>query len=452
MKKFGLFVSDIALLYGTLVLTLYLRYGEQSFGRYYHLHSNPFGIIFILWLIIFYIANLYEEKSLRNNLDFYSSFFQTILIASGISMLFFYLIPFFGITPKTNLLIFAALFAAFQTLNRYSWNRLFETKFKKTALIVGLNPHTLELAEFIQGNPQFGYELKYIANLEGTMAMPSSMNVSVIEDIKKMQDIVAQESIDTVIVTPEAYRYSEIIDVFYKSIVHRISFYNSVSFYERLTGKILLGSLNQVWFLENLGDAKKKTYEKAKRLFDIVFAVILGVISLVVYPFIIIAISLSSRGPIFYKQKRVGQASKIFEIIKFRTMITDAEKSSGAVWALDNDPRVTRVGKFLRKTRLDEFPQLLNILRGEMSFVGPRAERPEFQELLQNNLPFYEERYLIKPGLSGWAQINFRYGSSVKDAEEKLKYDLYYIKNRSLIFDLGIILKTIRIALQQAGR
>jgi len=451
MKKLGLFISDICLLYGTLVLALYLRYHGHEFDYHYDLHLIPFGIIFVLWLIIFYIANLYEEKSLRNNLDFYSSFYQAILIASGISMLFFYLIPFFGITPKTNLLIFVGLFLAFQTLNRYSWNRLFETGFKKSVLIVGLNPHTLELAKFMMANPQFGYELKYIADVEDNNSLGLE-GVKIIRNIVDMEELVEKDLVDTVIVTPEAYKYSQIIDSFYKSIINKISFYNSVSFYEKLTGRILLGSLNQIWFLENLGEARKKTYEISKRSFDIVFAVIIGVISLIFYPFVILAIKLSSHGPIFYKQKRVGQSGKTFEIVKFRTMVHNAESKTGAVWASSNDPRVTRVGRFLRKTRIDEFPQVLNILRGEMSFVGPRAERPEFQETLQKNVPFYEERYLIKPGLTGWAQINFRYGSSIKDAEEKLKYDLYYIKNRSLIFDLGVILKTIRIALKQAGQ
>ena len=188
---------------------------------------------------------------------------------------------------------------------------------------------------------------------------------------------------------------------------------------------VLLGSINQIWFLENLGEARKKTFEIAKRVGDLILAAIFGVVSLIFYPFIILLIKVSSSGPILYRQERVGQAGKTFEIIKFRTMIKNAEQKTGAVWAIDNDPRVTAVGRFLRKTRLDEIPQLWNILRGEMSFVGPRAERPEFHELLQKNVPFYEERYLIKPGLTGWAQINFRYGSSVEDAEEKLKYDLY---------------------------
>ena len=418
---------------------LYSRYGSRdNFDYFYNIHLIPFGIIFVLLLIIFYIANLYEPKALRNSLDFYSVLFQTILTASAISIIFFYFIPIFGITPRTNLFIFIGIFTALISLTRYLWNRLFVTKFKKSVLIVGTDHDVAELSEFIKKHPQLGYELKHTAD-------PKT-------EIDKIKTLVDNGSVDTVIVTPEAYKYSRIINIFYKSIVNKISLYNSASFYERVAGMVLLGSINQIWFLENLGEARKKTYEIAKRVDDLILAGIFGEISLILYPFITLAIKIASPGPIFYRQERVGQAGKTFKIIKFRTMVKNAEQNTGAVWAADNDPRITRVGRFLRKTRLDELPQLWNILRGEMSFVGPRAERPEFQDLLQKNVSFYEERYLIKPGLTGWAQINFRYGSSVQDAEEKLKYDLYYIKNRSIVLDVGIILKTIRIALSQSGR
>jgi len=213
-----------------------------------------------------------------------------------------------------------------------------------------------------------------------------------------------------------------------------------------------LGAINQEWFLEKLTEGTKRPYEFVKRLFDIIFSVIFGVISLVIFPIIALAIKINSRGPLLYRQKRVGQYGKEFEIIKFRTMNEDAEKESGAVWAKEDDPRVTVLGKFLRKTRIDELPQLWNILKGEMSLIGPRAERPEFDEKLKKKIPFYEERYLIRPGLSGWAQIQYRYGASVKDAHEKLQYDLFYIKNRSLALDLSIALKTTNIVFRQAGR
>jgi len=453
MKKFLLFISDLAVLFGALLLTLYLRYG-QTFSEKLDFHFVPFFLIFAVWLIVFYIANLYEPSILRNNIYFYSSLLQSIVFASAISIIFFYLVPLFNITPKTNLAIFIAIFTGLEFSARFGFNRIFEKKFKKSVLIVGLNKQSFELAQFIKNNPQLGYELKYVVDLtpDKTDDEEEFEKFGIVQGLDNLERQIKNEKIDEIVISPEAYQNSETINIFYKSLEQKISFFNLASFYERLTGKVPLGAINQVWFLENLSESKKRGYELTKRVSDTIFAIIIGVISLVLYPLIALAIKTSSPGPVFYKQKRLGQSGRTFEIIKFRTMRRDAEKDTGAVWTTENDPRITKVGNFLRKTRLDEFPQVWNILKGEMSFVGPRAERPEFHEMLQKNVPFYEERYLIKPGLTGWAQINFHYGSSISDAAEKLKYDLYYIKNRSLLLDLGIILKTVRIALKQAGR
>lgn len=439
MKRFSLFLLDIAVLFGSLIITLLIRYDDE-FVRQYHFHLTPFGIIFGLWLIIFYIANLYDFREFRNTLHFYSLLLQTIIIASMISVAFFYLIPAFGITPKTNLFIFIVISSALLALSRWLFNVIVETKFRKSLVIVGLNEQALELARFIEEHPALGYNLRHMIDIDSDV------------EASQVSQIIHNEKIDTIVISPEAYRIPDIIDTFYKSLEQKIKFYNLATFYERLTGQVPLGSINQIWFLENLSEGTRSGYEIVKRTLDIIFAFIFGAVSLVFYPFIILVIKLSSPGPVFYIQKRIGGRGKIFKMVKFRTMIADAEKNSGAVWAADGDGRVTAVGKFLRRTRIDELPQIWNILKGEMSLVGPRAERPEFHSLLKKEVPFYEERYLTKPGLSGWAQINFRYGSSVKDAAEKLKYDLFYIKNRSLILDVGIVLKTIRIALQQAGR
>lgn len=428
---------DIAALYGALVITLLIRYPD-NFSEQYGFHFLPFLFIFGLWLLIFYIANLYDFGFLRNNLDFYSGLFRAIITASAISVMFFYLIPIFRITPKTNLAIFIALSSGVVIGSRTVFNKANASGFKKPLLIVGVNNQSLELAKFIEENPQLGYELKYLMDLAK-------------EGINNVDQIIKQERINTVVISPETYHSPKIIDTFYRSLENKITFRNLSSFYEQLTSRVPLGAINQVWFLENLSEGGKKTYEEMKRFFDIVFSVIMGVMVLPFLPFIALAVKISSPGPVFYRQKRFGQNGKTFEIIKFRTMQEDAEKD-GAVWAQKNDQRITRLGKLMRKTRIDELPQLWNILKGEMSFVGPRAERPEFHEKLKEQIPFYEERYIIKPGLSGWAQINYPYGSSVADTAEKLQYDLYYIKNRSLILDLGIILKTINIALRQAGR
>ena len=437
MKKFLLLAVDLLALYASLALTLFLRY-SQDFQSQYDIHIYPFLLIFALWLLVFYIANIYEARLLRNNIFFYSALFQAIATATGISVLFFYLIPFYGITPKTNLAIFAAIFTGLEFPLRHSLNNLFEKGLRKPVLIVGANAQALELAKFIKENPQLGYELAYVVDLTP-------------EGVGNLNHVIKDQNINTVVLSPEAYKTTEVMELFYKSLGKKITFYNLSSLYEQLTGKVLLGAIDQIWFLENLNEGNKKFFEILKRATDIVLALILAVPTLLLLPFIFLAVKLTSPGPLLYGQTRMGRLGKNFKIIKFRTMGQDAEKETGAIWAAENDPRITPVGKFLRKTRLDELPQLWNILRGEMSFVGPRAERPEFNNQLKH-ITFYEERYLVKPGLSGWAQISFRYGASVSDAEEKLKYDLYYVKNRSLLLDLSIILKTIRIALKQAGR
>lgn len=441
MRKFAIFFLDTIVLYASLVITLLMRYwGRRAeFDTLFNLHIIPFSIIFTGWLTVFYIAGLYDHRNFRNTAGFYSGFFRAITVAGVISIVFFYLVPALVITPKTNLFIFIVIFTLLESANRFLFNRIAEKNFKKPALIVGLSPQAAELAQFIKENPQFGYDLKRVLDPEKIGA-------------EELEQLIAEEKINTVIVEPEAYQAPEIINSFLKAIEKKITFYGLASFFERLTGRVPLGVINQVWFLENLSEGNKRTYELAKRFSDIIFSAALGLLSLFIYPFIILVIKLDSRGPVFYKQKRIGRIGKVFEIIKFRTMRQDAEKLTGAVWAADNDPRITKIGMFLRKTRIDELPQLWNILKGEMSLVGPRAERPEFHAVLKKEVPFYEERYLIKPGLSGWAQINFRYGSSIKDAAEKLQYDLYYIKNRSLMLDLGIALKTTRIALQQSGK
>lgn len=438
MRKFSLLLLDVAALYGSLALTLAIRYPD-IFGEQYRIHFVPFLFIFALWLLLFYITNLYDFSYLRNNLYFYSTLFRTIITASTISALFFYLIPIFQITPKTNLILFIIIFSGIVTGVRTLFNQANASRFKKPLLIVGVNNQSLELAKFIEENPQLGYELKYLMDLAK-------------EGVKNVEQIIKQEKINTVVISPETYQAPQIIDTFYRSLENRITFRNLSSFYEQMTSRVPLGAINQIWFLENLSEGGKRTYEEMKRFFDIAFAIVIGTIIIPFFPLIALSIKLSSPGPIFYKQKRVGQNGKIFEIIKFRTMKKDAEQGTGAVWAQENDPRITWLGKIMRKTRIDELPQVWNILRGEMSFVGPRAERPEFHQKLKEQIPFYEERYIIKPGLSGWAQINYHYGSSVNDAAQKLQYDLYYIKNRALILDLGIILKTVNTAIRQAGR
>jgi exopolysaccharide biosynthesis polyprenyl glycosylphosphotransferase len=210
--------------------------------------------------------------------------------------------------------------------------------------------------------------------------------------------------------------------------------------------------LEDEWFLicpgfEKVGDG---FYSKVKRIVDVAISTILLIITSPLFLIITIIIKISSRGPIFYVQERSGLDEKRFKLIKFRTMVNNAEEN-GPQWASENDPRVTRVGKILRKLRLDELPQLINVLKGDMSLIGPRPERDYFIRELKAKIPYYSLRFYVKPGITGWAQINYRYGASLEDAIEKLAYDIYYIKNMSLLLDISIILKTIRVVLLGYG-
>ena len=236
----------------------------------------------------------------------------------------------------------------------------------------------------------------------------------------------------------------------FESISNRLEFFSLSAFYENITKRVSLEAIDQIWFLENLRESNKQFFDAGKRIMDIMAAAIGLIISLAVAPIISLIILLSCGRPIFCIQKRTRQTGQTFRAIKFRTMRLDAEKN-GPQWAQANDARVTPFGKFLRKTRLDEIPQLWNGFKGEMSFVGPRPERPEFVAELEKTIPFYSQRLLVKPGLTGWAQVNYPYGSNVEDAKKKLQYDLYYVKNRSLVLDWAIILKTIKTVLSAVG-
>ena len=465
LKKFILFIGDILFLYIALALTLIIRYGKFDLMTFQN-HLFSFTIIFFVWLLIFYIHNLYELNIAKNNTAFYSALFRAVLINTALAIAFFYFIPQFfqiGISPKTNLfltiLIFVILF--------WLWRNLFNKIAGSQALnintaVIGCNSQAIELAKEIQKNPQLGYKLKLILSAQDRSAS-GGKDTEKIEDVEvrtgleNLKDILVQEKISMAIIAPEVYKSIDVIQNLFECLRHKIDFTNLSTFYEKFTQKVPISTINQIWFLENISQNRKGFYDFSKRIFDFFAALILFVISLPFWPIIALITKIASPGPVFYKQTRIGQQGKSFKVMKFRSMYANdadggCEKHTGPQMAQENDSRVTKFGKFMRKTRIDELPQLWNIVKGEMSFVGPRAERPEFHQELKKEIPFYQERYLIKPGLSGWAQINYGYSSSIKDNFEKIQYDLYYVKNRSFPLDLGIILKTINTILRGGGR
>jgi len=223
------------------------------------------------------------------------------------------------------------------------------------------------------------------------------------------------------------------------------------TFGERALGRVDLDALRPSWFLYSEGFRSGRLHRVLKRSFDIAVSLALLVFTLPILVATAIAIKLESRGPVFYRQERVGLGGRTFVLLKFRSMAADAEKDGQPQWAVARDPRVTWVGAFIRKTRIDEIPQAINVLLGDMSFVGPRPERPHFVRMLARDIPYYEERHTVKPGITGWAQLNYPYGASLEDARQKLQYDLFYIKYFSVLFDLAIVMQTIRVVLWSEG-
>ncbi|HMK56824.1 MAG TPA: TIGR03013 family XrtA/PEP-CTERM system glycosyltransferase [Dissulfurispiraceae bacterium] len=230
-----------------------------------------------------------------------------------------------------------------------------------------------------------------------------------------------------------------------------IEIVDAPSFYEEVMGKMLIENITPGWFIFADGFKLSRSVKLIKRLLDIVLASMGLLVSSPLFPIIALLIKINSDGPVFYRQMRVGESGKNFWLIKFRTMKQDAESKTGAVWAQKNDNRITKVGSVLRKTRLDELPQFINVLKGEMSFIGPRPERPEFVENLTKIIPYYANRHFVKPGITGWAQTRYRYGASKEDSLEKLRYDLYYIKNLNPLLDMAILIDTVKVVLFGKG-
>jgi len=263
--------------------------------------------------------------------------------------------------------------------------------------------------------------------------------------------IVRRHGIDEIVVAVDERRGALPIHELLDCRLGGVQVLDLASFFERETGRIKLESLSPSWLVFEDGFRQGWIRDRAKRAFDVLVSLALLVAAAPIMLLAAVAVRLDSPGPVLYRQVRVGQHGRPFEVLKFRSMRADAEADGKPRWASRDDPRITRVGRILRKSRIDELPQLVNVLRGEMSFVGPRPERPEFVRELAQRIPYYNERHRVKPGITGWAQISHGYADSERDAREKLEYDLYYVKNHSLFFDLYILLRTIEVVLWGRG-
>ncbi len=429
-KKIIIFFGDILILYGALVITLIFRYGPDYFQESFHAHIKPFSLIFIIWALIFYLADLYKDKYLRIGLATIQVFAIAIVVSAVNSIILFYLFPsFFNLTPKTNLVIFALIFGILDLGWRFVLVKIFISGgWRNRLLFIGQSPIIDEVINYLKNNPQTGYDVVFRTEKYSGQKAENDIN-----------QIIDREKINTIVIQPHLKKDQKITKFFYQLISSKIAIVDLVTFYETIFQKLPVNELEESWFIEKI-TGYRRLYDITKRTIDFGLALFWGII---LSPFIVIIAVLtklsSRKGPVIYKQERIGANNKIFTLYKFGTMQLD----KGKLWTVKNDKRLTSVGKFLNYTHLNEIPQLYNIIKGDISFIGPRAERRELAELYQQ-LPYYEIRHIIKPGLTGWAQVNYKPSASLEEAREKLQYDIYYIKNRSLILDLMILLKTIR--------
>ncbi len=377
-----------------------------------------FGWLFAIWLIVFFIFDLYNLRRINPNPRNIGLLLASMTLNVLLSVAFFYIFAISGISPKTNLIIIG--FFSFILL--IAWRRLFyhlfTVRFTRAIGTVGTSPFIADLRSELQKNPHFGEHVMHWDTM-GDITSEQNVDILIAEHTAPQQLLAIAHSLNAELLTLEES-------------------------YETFFAKIPIELITDEKAVELMTRHKSRASRVFYRLFEILFAVIVLVIT---SPFLLAAMVarlIEDGRPIFFNHDRVGKNGKVFTVYKLRSMIKHAEKE-GAVWADKKDSRITTLGNILRKTHIDEVPQMINIIKGDIALVGPRPERPEFVSQLEREIPYYFLRHTIRPGFTGWAQIKYRYARTVDDAKEKFEYDMYYIKNNGPLLDIGIVLKTLQI-------
>ncbi len=441
-ETIALFLGDVILLYFSIWSALALREWGIPSKYLWNLHFWPFSIIIAIWILVFFISGLYEKHTLILKSRLPSTVFNAQIANSFIAVLFFYFIPYFGITPKTNLFIYLIISSGLILVWRIYGDRFLHPLAKQKGIIVGSGEEMKELLEEVNNNPRYGLEFISSVDLD---------RVSGVDFQEEILSRVYSEEVQIIAVDLKNEKVEPILPHLYNLIFSKVKFIDMYKIYEDIFDKVPLSLVRYNWFLENISTEIHITYDFLKRIMDILISIPLSVVPVITYPFAFLAAKIEDGGPVFIKQERVGKDNKIVHLYKFRSM----SKNITDLTAEQSDNKITWFGNILRKTRLDEFPQIWNVFRGDISLIGPRPELPSGVKRYENEIPFYNIRHLIKPGLSGWAQLyhenHSHHGLGVKQTKEKLSYDLYYIKNRSFMLDLKIALKTIKTLLSRSG-
>lgn len=453
-RSAALVACESVLIVGAVALAVYLRFGEWSAMALAEDHRlwKAILIAFVVQSALYY-ADLYDLKLVADRRELFVGLVQALGAASFVLAAIYYWFPdliigrgIFMIAAVLILLVVAGWRLAFEWLSGRVGPR-------ERLLLVGTNQIAVDLAsELFQRRQELGVEIVGFVDADPSKVGAAVLNPGVIGTIEDIPSIVRARGVDRVVVSLVDARGKLPMEKLLDMKLDGVTFDHLPSVYEEYTGKIAVENLRPSWLIFSAGFKKSRTLTMSKRSLDVVLASVGLVAGLPLMAIIALAVRLSSPGPILYHQRRVGLRGHIFQVYKFRTMRDDAEATTGPVWAAkDGDARVTPIGRTLRRTRLDELPQLWNILIGEMSFVGPRPERPEFVKDLTRDIPYYGQRHVVRPGLTGWAQVRYTYGASTEDALQKLQYDLYYIKNLSIGLDLYIMFETIKTVVLQRG-
>ena len=441
-----LLLSEAAIVSGCFLLATWIMLRDDSYIALQYEHGLlKIALITVTTLVLSYYFDLYEPSIVSGRLQIYFRILLVLGFDCFILSAFLLFDPDVAIGPFVYVLAFAFLAPSLILLRRvYEWLMSREI-FREQVFVLGAGDYAKSIVDTIGSRPDLGMEVVDWNDIQHDPAERKQIWIEKLSNIS-----LAKPTVHRIIIAMERQRGELPVQELLSLRFQGITIEDDSTLRERIYGKIQLDGLRPSNFLYSDGFRIRASQQFTRQMVSILAAAIGLLIFLPFFPLVVLAVKLSSKGPIFFRQTRVGMGGRNFEVIKFRTMFTDAE-AGGAKWATKNDPRVTKVGMFLRKTRIDEIPQLWNVLRGDMGFVGPRPERPEFVAWLKDELPFYYLRTLIRPGLTGWAQVRYGYGATLAETKEKLEYDLYYIKHMSLGLDLLIMFETIKTILRRRG-
>jgi sugar transferase (PEP-CTERM system associated) len=451
-RRFGAVLIQNVLLVCCVLSAVHIRlYEEVREPRDYSPYIPKALVMALVFQLFLHLRDVYDYRETRTLPRFVFRLGQALFLAAMTLTSLYYVFP--------DLLVGRGIFAIAVTLIcifLLAWHMLLRISIgmrtpRSNVLILGTGRLARELVEEILKRPDLGMCVTGFVDNSPSKVGTSIVNPKVLGIHKDLRAIVASHKVDRIVVEMEDRRGQLPVDQLLDLKIHGVSIEDATSLYERITGKIAIENLHPSWMVFNAGFGVSRAMLLQKQILSLVISLTVLLVSSPLLLLVMALIKLESAGPIFYKQERVGQDGKVFTLWKFRSMYQDAERETGPIWSEPEDSRITRVGKYLRRLRLDELPQLFNVLKGDMSLVGPRPERPHFVEELSSLITFYPLRHSVKPGVTGWAQIRYEYGRSVTDAVEKLQYDLFYIKHMSWLLDALIALETIKTVLVRRG-